>query len=301
MINAEPVRLGVAIIGTGRVGAVLGAALREAGHIVIGASGISEASRERREMLLPGVPHLEVQEAIERAELVLLTVPDDALPELVTGLASLNVWHPGHVVVHTAGRHGVGVLAAAQAGGAVPLALHPAMTFTGTSMDLARLRGAPFAVTAPAAAEAIGQALVIEMGGEPFVVAEGDRALYHAALTHGANHLVTLVSQALRILESAQVGHQGQTLAPLLNAALDNALRNGDLGLTGPVLRGDVGTVQAHLDALAELSLDPGAADIEATYRALARATVQRTVATGRLPEQAAAALLDVLDPKSDT
>ena len=134
----RPGRLGVGVVGAGRVGAVLGSALRAAGHAVVGASGISEESRERIAVLLQGVPHWEVTEVVERAELVLLTVPDDALPGLVSGLADLGAWQAGQLVVHTSGRFGTAVLDPVRAAGAIPLAIHPAMTFTGTSMDLSR-------------------------------------------------------------------------------------------------------------------------------------------------------------------
>lgn len=322
-----PGRLGVGVVGAGRVGAVLGSALRAAGHAVVGASGISEASRERIETMLPGVPALEVPEVVERSELVLLTVPDDALADLVAGLARLEAWHPGQIVVHTAGAFGVSVLDPARAAGAIPLALHPAMTFTGTSLDLSRLVGCSFAVTAPTPVLPIGQALVVEIGGEPVVVAEEARPLYHAALAHGANHLVVLVAQAAHALVAAGVDAPDRVLGPLLNAALDGALREastvtaaahggtmrdattpggtlpggtarGGVGsLTGPVVRGDAGTVTAHLAELGALAVsDPTAADLPESYRVLARGATARALAAGRIRTADAERLLDVLN-----
>ncbi|SMF23876.1 putative short-subunit dehydrogenase-like oxidoreductase (DUF2520 family) [Cellulosimicrobium cellulans J34] len=309
----RPGRLGVGVVGAGRVGAVLGSALRATGHAVVGASGVSDASRERIATLLPGVPVLEVPQVVERAELVLLAVPDDALPDLVRGLADVGAWQPGQIVVHTSGRHGAGVLDPARGAGAIPIALHPAMTFTGTSLDLARLEGTTFAVTAPAPVLPIGQALVVELGGEPVVVAEESRGLYHAALAHGANHLVVLVAQAAQALEAAGVDQPGRALAPLLAAALDGATRGADagaesgagagtgavLGLTGPVVRGDVGTVREHLRALDALAATSDAADVPPTYRALGRAAAARARASGRLDEGAERAVLDALDDAS--
>ena len=172
---AKPGRLGIGIIGAGKVGAVLGAALRGAEHAVIGVSAVSDASRERAETLLPGVPVLDVQDIVERAELVLLAVPDDALGPLVEGLAKLGAWQPGQLVAHTSGRFGVGILHPVRAAGAMPLALHPAMTFTGMSLDLTRLLDCTFGVTADAAMLPIAQALVVEMGAEPVAIAEADR------------------------------------------------------------------------------------------------------------------------------
>lgn len=304
----RPGRLGVGVVGTGRVGAVLGNALRGAGHPVVAASGISEGSRERAETLLPGVPLVEVPEVVRRAELVLLTVPDDALADLVSGLGDLGAWQPGQIVVHTSGRFGTDVLAAARAVGAIPLAIHPAMTFTGTSLDLSRLAGCPFAVTGPNAVLPIGQALVVEIGGEPVVVEESARGLYHAALAHGANHLVVLVAQAAQALAAAGVADPGRMLGPLLEAALDGALRaespadpSGDRGagaisaLTGPVRRGDDGTVREHVAVLGALGAGTGAVDVLAGYRVLARAATQRSLAAGLVPDAAATRLLDAL------
>jgi predicted short-subunit dehydrogenase-like oxidoreductase (DUF2520 family) len=287
----RPGRLGVGVIGAGRVGAVLGSALRAAGHAVVGVSAVSAASRERADVMLPGVPVLEVPDIVERAELVLLAVPDDALAGLVEGLAATGGWVQGQLVVHTSGRFGWRVLGPAAAAGAIPLALHPAMTFTGTSLDLARLVDCCFGVTAPGPVLPIAQALVVEMGAEPVVVTEEARPLYHAALSHSANHLVTLVAQGLDLLRAAGVDAGERVLAPLLSAALDNALRQGDGALTGPVSRGDAGTVSAHLTAIAACDV----AGASATYRALARATADRALAAGRLRAADAEALLAAL------
>jgi predicted short-subunit dehydrogenase-like oxidoreductase (DUF2520 family) len=283
------------VIGTGRVGAVLGSALRQAGHAVVGVSAVSRASLERAEVLLPGIPVLDVPEIVERAELVLLTVPDDALADLVVGLAATRAWQPGQLVVHTSGRFGWRVLEPAVGCGAIPLALHPAMTFTGTSLDLVRLVDCCFGVTAPGPVLPIAQALVVEMGAEPVVIAEEMRGLYHSALAHGSNHLVTLVAQSLDLLREAGVESPGRVLGPLLSAALDNALRSGDAALTGPVARGDAGTVASHLKAIALADQASGSAAVLETYRAMARATADRALASGRLRADDAEALLDAL------
>jgi predicted short-subunit dehydrogenase-like oxidoreductase (DUF2520 family) len=293
--DQRPGRLGVGVVGVGRVGAVLGSALRAAGHAVVGVSAVSATSRDRADAMLPGVPVLEVPAVVERSELVLLTVPDDALPDLVAGLAATRAWVPGQLVVHTSGRFGWRVLEPAVAGGAIPLALHPAMTFTGTSLDLTRLTDCCFGVTAPGPVLPIAQALVVEMGAEPVVVAEEMRGLYHAALAHASNHLVTLVAQALDLLRAAGVEPADRVLAPLLSAALDNALRAGDGALTGPVARGDAGTVAAHVEMIAAADAGGDRPAVLDTYRALARATAVRALAGGRLRAEAAEALLDAL------
>lgn len=287
----HPARLDVGIVGAGRVGAVLGAALHRAGHRVTGAYAVSEASRQRAADLLPGVPVTgDIARVIAGCELVVLAVPDDSLAALVTGLSTAGVWQAGQVVFHTSGRYGAAVLDPVLPHHVLPLALHPVMTFTGTVMDLDRLLDCAFGVTAPEPLRPLGEALVLDMGGEPVWVAEDARATYHAALTHGSNHLATLVGQARDILRAAGVERPELVLGPLARASLDNALRLGDAALTGPVARGDIGTVDGHLHELARL--EP---ELRATYVAMARATALRALASGRLDPSRAEPLLDTL------
>lgn len=286
----RPARLSVGVVGAGRVGPALAAALRLAGHRPVAASGVSEASRRRAAALLPGVPLVDPPEVLARAELVLLTVPDDALPGLVAGLARTGAVQPGQLLVHCSGRHGIAVLDPATRAGALPLALHPVMTFTGTPVDVQRLAGCTFGVTAPAELRLAAEALVIEMGGEPEWIEEHARPLYHAALALGSNHLITLVAQAMDLLRAAGVARPDRMLGPLLSAALDNALRSGDAALTGPVARGDAQTVAAHV---AELRAH--APDALGGYLAMARATADRALDHGVLTPERAEALLGVL------
>ena len=286
----RPGRLTVGVVGTGRVGAILGAALASAGHRVVAASGVSAAARARAEALLPGVPLVTPPEVLDVADLVLLAVPDDALPELVAGLAATGAVRRGQLLAHPCGRFGARVLDPATRLGALPLALHPVMTFTGTSLDLGRLTGCAFGVTSPEPLRPVAEALVLEMGGEPVWVEESARPLYHAALAHGSNHLVTLVAQSMDLLAEAGVVDPGRMLGPLLGASLDNALRSGDAATTGPVVRGDAGTVLDHVRAVGLAS-----PEILATYRALARATADRALVRHRLKAADAEALLSAL------
>ncbi|CAL9491271.1 hypothetical protein SUDANB171_03232 [Streptomyces sp. enrichment culture] len=288
--TSRPARLRVGVVGAGRVGPALAAALALAGHRPVAASGVSDASRRRAEALLPGVPLVEPAEVLARSELVLLTVPDDALPALVAGLAETGAVRPGQLIAHASGRYGTAVLDPATRAGGLPLALHPVMTFTGSAVDVQRLAGCSFGVTAPMELRLAAEALVIEMGGEPEWIEERDRPLYHAALALGANHLVTLVAQSLELLRTAGVEAPDRMLGPLLGAALDNALRSGDAALTGPVARGDAGTVAAHLAELRAHA--PGALP---GYLAMARTTADRALDHGLLRPEAAQELLGVL------
>ncbi len=291
----RPGRLGVGVIGAGRVGAVLGAALRNAGHTVTGVHAVSEASRTRAEALLPEVPVLEIPEILRRSEMVLFAVPDDVLPELVSGLAAAGHVQTGHLLVHTSGRHGVRVMDPVRAHGAIPLAVHPAMTFTGLSLDLARLQDCVFGVTADPVVLPVAQALVVEMGGDPVVIKEADRAAYHAALSHGSNHLVTVTAQAKQLLAEIGVPDTDRVLRPLMQASLENALTDGDAALTGPVARGDVETVRGHRETLRELVAGGMPRDVLDVWQVLARATADRAERRGALKPDAAARIRGVL------
>jgi predicted short-subunit dehydrogenase-like oxidoreductase (DUF2520 family) len=281
----------VGVIGAGRVGAVLAAKLGAAGHQIVAAAGESDASRDRIAALLPGVTIGKPTAVARAADLLLLTVPDDMLANVVRVLVDSGAIREGQYVVHTSGRHGLAVLEPAAAVGARPIALHPAMTFTGTALDLDRLSGCVFGLTAGEGERELAESLVKDLGGRPSWVPEEMRTLYHAGLAHGANHLVTLVTEAMELLSAAGADDPAATLRPLLTAALDNALELGDSALTGPIVRGDVNTVRAHLTDIAA-----SAPTTLPSYVALARATLARAVTDGRVLPIRALKIREVLD-----
>lgn len=272
------------------MGAVIGAALNEAGHEVRRVSGGSAATADRIRRLLPDARVVPPDQVTRGVDLVLIAVPDDSLAGLVRGLADSGLLRPGQVVAHTSGAHGLAVLEPAVAAGAQALALHPAMTFSGQRSDLGRLAGISFGVTAPDQLRPLATRLVADLGGSVEWVAETDRPLYHAALAHGANHLTTLVNEAMDRLRDAGVVHPERVLGPLLRASLENTLAHGDAALTGPIARGDAGTVAKHLR-----TLERTAPDSVPVYRALARRTADRAIASGRLRAADAEPLLGVL------
>ncbi|MGV0790424.1 Rossmann-like and DUF2520 domain-containing protein [Mycolicibacterium sp. XJ1819] len=264
----RPARLTIGIISAGRVGTALGVAFERAGHVVIACSAVSHASVQRARRRLPDTVILPVDEVARRAELLLFAVPDTELGGLISGLAATAAVRQGTIVAHTSGANGIGVLSPLTEQGCIPLAIHPAMTFTGSDEDIDRLPGTCFGVTAAdEVGYAIAQSLVLEIGGEPFGVREEARTLYHAALAHASNHVVTVLLDAVQALRSALAGQEllGQELVeqtpggiaervigPLARASVDNALQRGQAALTGPVARGDADAVARHLRALDE-------------------------------------------------
>ena len=286
-----PPRLRIGVVGAGRVGAVLGAALRSAGHNCTGVSAVSDLSRLRAEALLPGVPIKPADQVAAESELLILAVPDSVLSDLVRGFSSSEVFIPGQFVAHTSGSYGISVFDSAPQ--VSPMAIHPVMTFTGTSVDLARLADTPFGVTTTDALRPVAEALVVEMGGEPVWVPEESRAIYHTAMVLGSNYLNVLVNEAASLLAQSGMESPQRLLAPLLSASLDNALRLGDKGLTGPVARGDCEVVRKHLDALRDRPSSQSA------YRALARLATDRALAAGLLSVDQAADLLIELGEKT--
>ncbi|HEU4360906.1 MAG TPA: DUF2520 domain-containing protein [Mycobacterium sp.] len=277
----RPARLKVGVISAGRVGSALGAALERADHVVVACSAISAESRQRARQRLPDTPVLPAGDVAGHAELLLLAVPDTELAAVVSGLAATDAVRPGTIVVHTSGANGIGVLAPLTEQGCLPLAIHPAMTFTGSDADIHRLSQTCFGITAAdEIGYAIAESLTLEIGGEPFRVGENARILYHAALCHGGNHVVTVLVDALEALRAALPGQLGiadpdgiaeRVLGPLVRAALENTLQSGSAALTGPVARGDSATLAAHLAALE--AVDPALAQ---AYRASALRTARR-------------------------
>lgn len=224
-------RLGVGIIGAGRVGPVLGAALGGAGHALVGVTAGSDP--ERVEAILPGVPTLDATEVARRSELVIVAVPHDQLEGLVVGLAAVGAWQPGQLILHTDAAWGTGILAPAVAKGAIPLAVHPALSFTGTSMDLRQLAGAFAAVTAPAPVLPIAQALAVEMGCEPVVVDEAARPAYAEAIATATHFSRSIVQQATGLLATAGVANPGAFLSMLVHTTVDRALAEAGSGPGG--------------------------------------------------------------------
>ena len=210
---------------------MIAAALAGAGHALVGITRGSDDARV--EAMLPGVPLLDALEVVRRSELVVIAVPHDQLGALVAGLADIGAWQPGQLVLHTDPAYGIGILSPATEKGAIPLAVHPAIVFTGTSIDRRQLTGSYAAVTAPAAVLPIAQALAVELGCEPVVIAEGDRPAYAEGIATATEFSRSIVQQAARLLSQAGVPNPGAYLSALAHSTIDHALADAGAAAGG--------------------------------------------------------------------
>ncbi len=289
MATQRPARLDVGVVSAGRVGAVLAAALHAAGHRVVATSGLSDASLARARNLLPGVPVFTPDDVISRAELIILAVPDPVLADLVADLSHRRVWHAGQIVVHTSARHGIALLAPAASSHILPIAMHPAMHFTGSPLDLEQLPNACIAVTTTPVLRPVGEALAIEMGAEPVWVEEEDRGRYAAAVAHAVDHLDVLADQAAELLSMAHVSGGRRLLHTLMRTALRDGLRDER--------QREAAATLTELDSLRSTlaTLRADAPDAAGVHLALTRAAAARAFAAGRLSGPEADCLLDLL------
>jgi predicted short-subunit dehydrogenase-like oxidoreductase (DUF2520 family) len=229
---------------------------------------------------------------IGSCNVIAIAVSDDALPEIVQDIASKLPAGRTPFVFHVSGRSGAAILAPIRAAGGLTAAIHPAMTFTGhPESEVGRMADARFAITGSSSkASEQAKQIVALLGGVPVEITEDRRALYHAALCHASNHLVTLIAGASHALTDAGVDDPEALLAPLVRAALENSLEHGFAGLSGPILRGDDRTIGQHLDALSAYS-----PQLLPAYRAMARATLDELKRSGMRPSTHLSALDSIL------
>ena len=216
--------MNIGIIGDEPAGPVLAKAWAQAGHLVVGAAVSTPEAIERVEVLLPEV-HIDSMPAVtEDADVVVLAVPYADVQNTCDGLADLGLFGPKKIVIHLSPLRGYGVLSGAGLHGAVPIAMHPVMHFSGTSMDLMVLKNSTIAVSAPEVFQPIAQALAIELGGEPILISEEQRAAYAEAYEVATGFSSLVVQQALGILTEANVENPSRLIGPVVRSAIENAL-----------------------------------------------------------------------------
>lgn len=283
--------MNISVVGAGRVGTAMAVLLGRAGHRIVAVSGRGP-TRDRASRFLSDVPFLESADAASAGELVLIGVPDDAIPQVAEQIATFGAFRSGQWVAHMSGASGLDVLAPARAAGARPLAIHPLQTFPDVAAALELLPGCAMAVTAgDAEGFVVGERIADDLMTRPFRLDDADRPLYHAAAVFASNYLIVTSAIAEDLFRRAGVPDPLAAMLPLQRASLDNVQRLGPASaLTGPAVRGDAGTIERNLEALRA-----SAPDAIGPYVTLCRAALALAAGTHRLPEDRRAAVDEVL------
>ncbi|MBI2866418.1 MAG: DUF2520 domain-containing protein [Chloroflexi bacterium] len=269
----------IAFIGAGTVGTGLAVSLAQRGYRVVAVSSRSTASAQALAARLTGSRACSSpQEAARMADLVFITIPDAA----IGSVAQQVDWHPHQAAVHCSGADSLDVLEPARRQGAETGTFHPLQSFASGEQAIHNLPGSTFALEAssPGLMEVL-KGMARSLGGTPLVLGAGDKVLYHAAAVIACNYLVTLAKLATDLWDTFGIPQQEalRALLPLIQGTVNNLDKVGLPGcLTGPIARGDLGTIQKHLHALAER-----APSLLLAYRELGKQTIPIALAKGRL------------------
>ncbi|MFH0846754.1 MAG: DUF2520 domain-containing protein [Chloroflexota bacterium] len=282
------VKLG--FIGGGTVGTALAARLSQRSYPVVAVSSRSRSSAERLAKIVPGckvMPHN--QDVADSSELVFITTPDDVIAQVASSLK----WHAGQAVVHCSGALPRDILAPAQKLGANIGSFHPLQTFASISQAVENLPGSTFAIEAEEPLLGILKELAKALDGHFIELKAKDKVAYHAAAVFTSNYMVTLVKLATDLWQTfgVPVNEATRALMPLLRGTLHNVETIGIPNcLTGPIARGDVGTIKKHLTTLEKV-----APEILITYKELGLKTIPVALAKGRIDKVQAKALSQIL------
>jgi len=280
----------IGFIGAGTVGTALAVRLREKGYPVIAVASRTRASAERLAGMVDGCQvHHSGQAVADVAEMVFVTTPDDA----IAGVAAQVTWHPGQSVIHCSGAESLDILEPVTKAGAQAGAFHPLQTLASVDHARENIPGSSFALEAEEPLLGTLKDMVNALQGWWLELRPGDKVLYHAAAVMACNYLVTLVKLATDLWQTFGVSTKEatQALLPLLQGTVNNL---GNVGLpnclTGPIARGDLGTIRKHITAL-----EAKAPGLLTAYRELGRQTVPIALAKGRIDDPRAEELLELL------
>jgi predicted short-subunit dehydrogenase-like oxidoreductase (DUF2520 family) len=283
--------LNLGFIGAGTVGTALAARLKGRGYAVVAVSSRSRDSAQNLAQVVGGCRVFDSQGVADAAELIFITTPDDA----IAGVASQVSWRPGQGVVHCSGADSTAVLQPAKKLGAQVGVFHPLQTFASVKQAIENMPGSTFALEAEEPLLKTLQDMATALGGRWVEIKAGDKVLYHAAAVIACNYMVTLTKLATDLWQTFNVPPQQatQALLPLMRGTIHNIDTVGiPQCLTGPIARGDVGTIKKHLDAL-----ERTAPHLVSSYRELGLQTIPIAVAKGRIDKNQAEELRVILQP----
>ena len=282
--------LKLGFIGAGTVGTALAIGLSGRGYQVAAVSSRSQQSAEKLAQAISGCQAVGSNQAVaDTAELVFITTPDGAIGTV----ASEVEWYPGQSVVHCSGADSTDTLEPARKLGARVGAFHPLQTFASVEQAIDNIPGSTFAVEAEEPLLSTLKDMAAALDGSWIELKAGDKVLYHAAAVIACNYLVTLVKLATDLWQTFNVPTHEATraLMPLLKGTLNNIENVGiPQCLTGPIARGDTGTIKKHMDALQKT-----APSVLSTYRELGLQTIPVALAKGKIDDDQAEELEDIL------
>jgi predicted short-subunit dehydrogenase-like oxidoreductase (DUF2520 family) len=278
-------------IGAGTVGTALAVRLNQSGYPVVAVSSRRRTSAESLARAIAGCRVFDNNQAVaDNAELIFITTPDDAIAPVVSQVK----WHPGQSVLHCSGADSVDILQPAREAGAKLGAFHPLQTFASAQQAMENIPGSTFALEAEEPLLKTLKDMATALDGQWVELEAKDKVLYHAAAVIACNYLVTLVKLATDLWQTFGVPPPQATkaLLPLLRGTLHNIDTVGiPQCLTGPIARGDIGTINKHLDALKATT-----PNLLSTYRELGRQTIPIALAKGRINESRAQELMAILE-----
>jgi predicted short-subunit dehydrogenase-like oxidoreductase (DUF2520 family) len=281
--------LKLGFIGAGTVGTSLAVRLNQSGYPVVAVASRTQASAQKLSDAVGYCPVFDSnQAAADHAELIFITTPDDAIAPVAKEIK----WHPGQSVVHCSGADSVDILEPAKKAGAEVGAFHPLQTFASLKQAIDNMPGSTFGLEAEEPLLTTLKEMAAALGGNWVVLKASDKVLYHTSAVIACNYLVTLVKMAGDLWQSFGVSPPQATkaLLPLLRGTLHNIETIGIPNcLTGPIARGDIGTINKHLDALSQT-----APHLLPTYRELGRQTVPIALAKGKIDQSQAKELESV-------
>jgi len=271
----------IGFIGAGTTGTALAVRLAQHGYQVIAVSSRSLNSAEKLAGMISGCQvYNGAQEVADVAQLVFVTTPDDTIPEVAAEVQ----WHKEQNVVHCSGAHSVDILEAAKQRGANTGCFHPLQTFASVDQAIDNMPGSTFAIEAEEPLLGVLEEMATALEGDWVNLKAGDKVLYHTAAVFACNYLVTLVKLATDLWQTFGVSPAQATkaLMPLLRGTLSN-IENVGLPncLTGPIARGDLGTISRHLE-----SLEKQATPLLNIYKELGRQTIPIALAKGKIDLQ---------------
>jgi predicted short-subunit dehydrogenase-like oxidoreductase (DUF2520 family) len=273
----------VGFIGAGTVGTALAVRLSGKGYPVIAVASRSKSSADKLAQSVVGCNSYETKQAVaDIADLVFITTPDDAIAQVAAELE----WHPGQSVVHCSGAASLDPLEPARRAGAQVGGFHPLQTFASVAHAIENLPGSTFALETDGELLETLKQMASALEGTWIRLGAGDKVLYHAAAVFACNYLVTLVKLSTDLWQVFGVSTPEATraLMPLLRGTLNNVENVGLPNcLTGPIARGDLGTIKKHLTAL-----EKSAPALLSTYRELGLQTIPVALDKGKIDSQRA-------------